>query len=67
MINDDEDNDEMYDGASGLKVFTLYLKLLSHLYFFFQNNNLYKYLVLIKYYCLFVIIAIGLYHFRIMT
>ena len=33
MINGDEDDDDdgMYDGASGLKVFNLYLKLLSHL------------------------------------
>ena len=25
MINDDEDDDGMYDGASGLKVFILYV------------------------------------------
>ena len=60
MINDDEDNDGMYEGTSGLEVFILYLKLLSHPQFFFQNNNLCKYQVLIKYSCLLVIIAIGL-------
>ena len=59
MINDDEDNDRMYDGANGLKVFILNLKLLPHLSFSFQNNNLYKYIVLIKYSRLLVIIAIG--------
>ena len=31
MINDDEDDDGVYDGASDLKVFIFYLKLLSHL------------------------------------
>ena len=65
MINDDgEDNDRVYDSASGLKVSILYLTLLPHPSFSFQNNNLYKFMVLIKYSCLLVIIAIG---FIIMT
>ena len=55
MINDDEDNDGMYEGAGGLKVFIL-------LFLFEVMSHLYKYLVLIKYYCLLVIITIGLYH-----
>ena len=41
MINDDEDDDGVYDGASGLKIFIFYLKLLSHILYSFQNNNLY--------------------------
>ena len=41
----------MYDNAYGLEVINLYLKLLSHFYFSFKNNTLYKYLGLIKYYC----------------
>ena len=31
MTNDDEDDDGVYDGASGIQVFIFYLKLLSHL------------------------------------
>ena len=68
MINGDEDGDGMYDGGSGLKDFySLFEVIVTSLILFSKKtNNLYKYVVLINYSCL-VIIVIELYHYCIMT
>ena len=58
MINDDEDNDGMYDGASDLKVFILYLKLLSQSFILFSkqyNIRLLKISTQIILFCLFLL------------
>ena len=67
MINDDEDDDGVYDGASGLKIFYFLFEVIVTYFIFFSKQQFIYYLVLIKYSCLLVIIAIGLYHYRIMT